>query len=110
MAQINSHQIESMINTEIKQIAPGEFAVLGELVFKEVVGLLNDSKRLFDGKSNLFFSLQGVDKTDSAGLALLVEWTRMANKKNQNIYFSDIPKQLLDIARVSGLDDMLPIT
>jgi len=110
MALSNSGQIRSMINTEIKQVASGEFAVSGELVFEEVVGLLNDSMRFFDGKSNLLFSLQGVDKTDSAGLALLVEWTRMANKKNQNIYFSDTPKQLLDIARVSGLDNLLPIT
>ena len=110
MALNNANQIGSMMNTEIKQVAPGEFAVSGELVFKEVVDLLNDSIRFFDGKSNLLISLQGVDKTDSAGLALLVEWARMANKKNQSIYFSDIPKQLLDIARVSGLDNLLPIT
>jgi len=109
MGLSNLDQLAMKNNTEIKQVVPGEFVVSGELVFDKVVDLLDDSKRYFDGQLDMLFSLQYVDKTDSAGLALLVEWTRLANKQNQSIHFSDIPKQLLDIARVSGLDDLLPI-
>lgn len=98
-----------MANADIKKQASGEIEVSGALTFDEVVKLLDRSRVMFEGDANLLFNLQGVVKTDSAGLALLVEWTRMASKKNQQINFCDVPKQLLDIARVSGLDALLPI-
>ncbi|PCI18970.1 MAG: anti-sigma-factor [Piscirickettsiaceae bacterium] len=98
-----------MIRANIKRTDLGHYEVSGELVFDAVVALLDSSKPFFDGKSDLLFNLKQVDKTDSAGLALLVEWTRIAKHKKQEINFCDLPKQLLDIARVSGLDELLPI-
>ncbi|PCI68418.1 MAG: anti-sigma-factor [Piscirickettsiaceae bacterium] len=98
-----------MNSTNITRSNAGVITVSGELVFDKVVALLKISNQYFDGSSTLLFNLHGVVKTDSAGLALLVEWTRLAFQKGQAINFCDVPKQLLDIARVSGLDDLLPI-
>ncbi len=98
-----------MNSTNIIKSNAGEITVSGELVFDKVVALLKTSNPYFDGTSKLLFDLQGVVKTDSAGLALLVEWTRLAHQKKQVIDFCKVPKQLLDIARVSGLDNLLPI-
>jgi len=87
----------------------GIIEVSGALEFGLVVGLLKSSQRFFTGEGDLLFNLSKVNKTDSAGLALLVEWLALAKKSKQALYFQDIPKQMLDIARVSGLDDILPI-
>lgn len=98
-----------MSEAQLEKIAPGEIKVSGVLNFDKVVSLLNKSKRYFDDNSSLNFNFNDVEKTDSAGLALLVEWTIMAKKAGVVISFSRVPKQMLDIARVSGLDDLLPI-
>jgi len=98
-----------MSEAQLEKIAPGEIKVSGVLNFDKVVSLLNKSKRYFDDNSSLNFNFNDVEKTDSAGLALLVEWAIMAKKAGVVISFSRVPKQMLDIARVSGLDDLLPI-
>ena len=65
---------------------------------------------LFDDTSNtLEIDLSGLQRSDSSGLALLVEWYRSAEQRNKMISFVNIPAQMLDIAMLSGLDDILPI-
>jgi phospholipid transport system transporter-binding protein len=50
-----------------------------------------------------------VTQSDSAGVALLVEWARFAKQQRLSIQFLHLPSQLLTIARVSGLYTVLPI-
>jgi phospholipid transport system transporter-binding protein len=98
-----------MSDSQFKKMTNGDIAVSGTLGFNEVETVLNDSHVFFDGQADLVFDLDQVDKTDSAGLALLLDWMKMAKKSGQSIGFKKIPKQMLDIAHVSGLDDILPI-
>jgi phospholipid transport system transporter-binding protein len=53
--------------------------------------------------------LNNVSRSDSAGVALLIEWIRQAQKNNKTIQFHNIPKQMRDIATVTGVDKMLAI-
>lgn len=94
---------------KLKKSTAGIIEVSGILNFSLVVDLLKSSRPYFSGEKNITFDLGGVEKTDSAGLALLVEWMLMAEKAGQKIAFQHLPKQMLDIARVSGLDEILPI-
>jgi len=94
---------------QLKKTDAGIIEVSGTLSFGLVVELLKSSRPYFSGQEKITFDLSGVEKTDSAGLALLVEWMVMAEKSGQEIAFQQLPKQMLDIARVSGLDDVLPI-
>ncbi|OUR88641.1 anti-sigma-factor [Cycloclasticus sp. 44_32_T64] len=98
-----------MSMAELKQNGAGVIDVSGTLGFGLVVDLLNSSRRFFSSQTDLVFDLSGVEKTDSAGLALMVEWMVMAQESGQTISFREVPKQMLDIARVSGLDGVLPI-
>jgi phospholipid transport system transporter-binding protein len=61
------------------------------------------------GKSRLRVDLAGVTRADSAGLALLVEWLRESEIAGNSIEFVNVPAQLLSIARVCGLDDILAL-
>jgi phospholipid transport system transporter-binding protein len=95
--------------TQLKKLDTGEIQVSGMLGFADVAALLKTSMGLFDGQLALFFDLERVEKTDSAGLALLLEWMALARKSGQSIAFKKIPKQMLEIAHVSGLEEILPV-
>ena len=98
-----------MTAVQLKASDSGTVSIVGTLSFDNVTSLLDESMSMFDGKSVLKFDLQAVDKSDSAGLALLIEWMSLATKKGQSVSFVNLPKQMLDIASVSGLNEVLPL-
>jgi phospholipid transport system transporter-binding protein len=83
--------------------------VSGELTFSTVNNILKQSRTLFELIASLEIDLDDVTRSDSAGLALLVEWVRSANQANKKIVFHNIPTQMLAIATASGLDELLPL-
>jgi phospholipid transport system transporter-binding protein len=98
--------------TEIRAEAGmrGGFRVVGELVFDTVPGLLAQGRALFDdGAPGLEIDFSGVTRADSAGLALLIGWMRIAHRRHRNIVFRNVPEQMLAIARVSGIEAILPL-
>ncbi len=88
----------------------GLFHVGGELTFATVKDILEPAQILFDSASELDIDLTDVIRSDSAGLALLINWIRTAKIDNKKIVFHNIPAQMLAIANASGLDELLPIT
>lgn len=85
------------------------FRVGGELTFVTASDILAQARTLFKPVSSLEIDLVNVTRSDSAGLALLVEWIRSANQANKTIVFHNIPEQMLAIATASGLDELLPL-
>ena len=55
------------------------------------------------------FDLAGVERADSAGLALLIEWMRRARRAGRPVRFLNLPPQMLEIARAASLDRVLPL-
>jgi phospholipid transport system transporter-binding protein len=88
----------------------GHFEIDGELSFATVTELWRDGINLFSNCDDVHIDLGGVTRSDSAGLVLLVEWMRFLKERGNKIRFSSIPQQMLDIARVSSLDNILPIS
>jgi phospholipid transport system transporter-binding protein len=85
----------------------GTWKLSGELGFATVSGLLQDTPRSFTANGDVKLDLSGVTRADSAGLALLVEWLRESGSKGRSIAFLHMPEQMLSIARVCGLEDIL---
>ena len=99
-----------MSETSIKETGDGQFAVEGELSKFTVPGIMNRANNMFQGEnSKLLIDLNGVTRTDSAGLALLLEWMTLARTKQLQIHFRNLPPQLLKIAEISDLDGILPL-
>ena len=94
----------------IEETAPEHFILRGELSFSTVMDLLRDSAALLWRNSSVTLDLAGVTRTDSAGLALLVEWIRIARQRGKTIRFCNIPEQLMAVAQVAGLGELLPVT
>jgi phospholipid transport system transporter-binding protein len=99
-----------MSGAAIRRGADNRLVVEGELDFTTVIGLLADTQPLLDAGADVRIDLQGITRSDSAGLALLIEWMRTAQRLGKAIQFLNIPSQMLDIARVSSLDQVLPLS
>ena len=61
------------------------------------------------GKQQVTVDLKGITRADSAGLALLVECLRESELAGNSIVFLNVPAQMLSIARVCGLDEILSL-
>ncbi|EKD73693.1 MAG: hypothetical protein ACD_45C00217G0009 [uncultured bacterium] len=81
--------------------------VSGDLNFLTVMAVWQKSLVLFKELNELHFDLAHVHSSNSAGLALLVEWVRYAKNVNKPITFADIPPQLNSIIAAAGMQKML---
>lgn len=63
----------------------------------------------FEGQSQLVVDLAQIEQSDSAGLALLVSLQRMAQRLQTPVTFQQVPANILGLARVSGLLDVLSL-
>ena len=98
-----------MSEAEITQVSGGRLAIKGELSFASVPVLWEHCRSRFSESAELDIDLSGIQRSDSAGLALLVECVREAHQTGKNIRFFNIPAQMLAMARVSSLDQVLPL-
>ena len=81
--------------------------VSGDLNFLSIINIWSASLPLMESSPKLVFDFAGVTNVNSAGLALLVEWIKLANKMNKKISFMSIPPQLISIGGVCGVAPML---
>ncbi|MCB1825317.1 MAG: STAS domain-containing protein [Candidatus Competibacteraceae bacterium] len=82
--------------------------VQGELNFDSVAALWETTEALFADTSLLRIDLSGVSRSNSAGVALLVQWLRQARRRQRELLFVDIPAQMRAIIRVADLETLLP--
>jgi phospholipid transport system transporter-binding protein len=87
----------------------GRISLAGELSFSSVPQLLRQSPEVFAGRQPIVLDLAGVRWADSAGLALLLEWLAQARRLGRPLQFVHVPEQILHMAEVSGLQDLLPL-
>lgn len=87
----------------------GEFAISGELNFDSVRSLWQQAAQRFGEQSSLCIDLAQVKRSDSSGVALLVEWLRQAKARQQDLQFVNVPPQMLSIIQVADLDKLLPL-
>lgn len=81
--------------------------IRGELNFQTVVALWKNSLPILALHPSIDINLSEVTNSNSAGLALLIEWLKYAKTQNKKIIFSDMPSQLQSLASVAGLSSIL---
>ena len=96
-----------MKNCRFEDLGEGRFALHGELSFATVDELLMQSKEKFADYSNIVIDFSGVTASDSAGLALLLEWVNWAKHFVREIRYDNLPAQIRAIAEISEVDTML---
>lgn len=93
------------------QLKEGIIRVSGDLNAVSVPKLLDATADLFrQSGQQVRIDLAKVTRADSSGLALLIDWMRTARRQHQQLSFRRLPAQLLDMARVSGIEALLPLS
>ena len=83
----------------------GIFIIEGDLTFASI-----DKKTLKlcpvtnSNDKNITLDLSKVSSTDSAGLALMIEWLKQCRHQRVQLHFKNIPEQLRHLAQLSGFD------
>ncbi len=83
------------------------YCVHGAMTFDSVTDLWRQSVDMFSDETILRIDLAQVTHTDSAGLALLVEWMREASRRGGRIELSHLPTQMLALADAANLEQVL---
>lgn len=85
----------------------GRISLNGRMTFDTAGAILRESEPLFEKHTRIEVDLSGVTHSDSAGLALLLEWITWANHTVREIRFTGIPEKVRQIARTTEVEDLL---
>ncbi len=98
-----------MSNTEAASIVAVQdrLMVSGDLNFSTVPLLWQQSLPLLAVSPALYFDFTKITSSNSAGLALLIEWLKYAKKSQKNVKFNNMPAQLKSIIEAAGVHDFL---
>jgi len=84
------------------------FQVSGPLTMDVVTALFNSGLPP-DGKSALVVDLGKVEAVDSASVSLLLSWLRRAQRDQVSLCFSNVPDNLMSLARMYGVAEFIPL-
>jgi phospholipid transport system transporter-binding protein len=98
-----------MTNTVSIEYQDNSLLINGELNFATVMTLWKESMAKLANYDVLQFDLARVRASNSAGLALLLEWLKYAKHANKKIFFKNIPANLASIIDVAGLHNILSL-
>ena len=96
-----------MSDFTLENFGDGRFALSGEMSFDTAERILKASEEPFEEHTQLEIDLSGVTDTDSAGLALLLEWVTWANHTVREVRFTGMPERVLAIAKTTEVDGLL---
>ena len=94
------------MSTRITSVSPGIYEVEGDLTFS-TVSQLQLPEQLLTSNTQSNIVLNKVQHIDSAGLALLIDWTRQT--LNNPVIFTKANDQLLRLAKLYHLETTLPL-
>jgi len=96
-----------MADFELQDKGEGRFALSGEMTFDTAERILKKSEAPFEEHTQLEVDLSGVTDSDSAGLALLLEWVTWANHTVREVRFTGLPERVMAIAKTTEVAGLL---
>ena len=83
--------------------------ISGRLTLETVTGIF-DTALQPEGEAGLVVDLGKVEAVDSAAVSLLLSWLRRAQSSQVTLRFSNVPDNLLSLARLYGVAELLPLS
>lgn len=96
-----------MSNFELSDLGEGRFGLSGDMSFQTAEAILRESEKRFASHEVIEVNMSAVQHTDSAGLALLLEWVSQAAQQSREIRFAQIPEKIQAIAVTAEIDELL---
>ena len=86
----------------------GRILVSGPVTLANVAAVLDEGRRHFD-EGVRTVDLGEVTEMDSSLLAAMLAWLRDAKSRERELVFTNLPESLRTIARLYGVDTLLPV-
>jgi len=87
---------------------PGRFRLEGAVTMTTVAALRDEGLAAFAGAGEAIeVDLAGVQRADSGGLALLIDWLAWARGARRSLRYTALPQAVLALARLSDVEAML---
>ena len=81
--------------------------LIGDLDFYNVMSVYEKSLVLLKNNPAYHIDFSGLKTSDSAGIALILEWLKLAKHHHKKIQLNNLSANLQSIANVSGLRELL---
>jgi phospholipid transport system transporter-binding protein len=85
----------------------GWLEVDGQLTMETVPALFDSGLKQLAGE-DLRVDFSKVESVDSAAVSMLLGWARAAQRSQRALHVTGLPNDLLSLARLYGVDDLLP--
>jgi phospholipid transport system transporter-binding protein len=90
------------------EVSSGRYRLEAPLTFATVPSLRHAGlSRIAAAHSTLSFDLQQVAVSDSAGLALLIDWLAEARKRQCTLHYEHVPEALRALAQLSDVESLI---
>ena len=86
----------------------GRLQVSGRMTVGTVASLTSIAAQA-PANTELVIDLQQVEAVDSAAVSLMLLWLREAQRKRVNLCFDNVPENLLSLARLYDVAELLPL-
>ena len=107
MAPQSRHPDGTATPGRLAATAPGRFELSGDIGFDDAARLLAEGDAAFGALKEAELDLAGVARVDSAGLALLLEWSLAARAAGQSLRYRNIPSAIASLAGISDVAELL---
>ncbi|MEA3638789.1 MAG: STAS domain-containing protein [Lamprobacter sp.] len=101
----------------LTEVGPGQFALQGSLSLSSIPALARQGGRMLKAMRAehprepvvVVIDLSGVNRSSSAGVALLLDWVEQAVRDGISLRFQHWPEAMVRIATFSNVEDLLGI-
>ena len=92
---------------ELENLGRGRFLLYGRADVTNVGRLLADGRDQFIGLDDISVDLEQSDCSNTAGLALLMEWSTWCQSYGIKLMYRRPPEDLLEIVRINDVEEVL---
>jgi phospholipid transport system transporter-binding protein len=93
----------------LNEVSDHEWVLQGPLNVETIRRIWRKGHHLLDKTSakQVTLNLQDLTHSDSASVALLIDWLRYANAKGKTLRLNHVPQKMQDLIRLSNLQNIL---
>jgi phospholipid transport system transporter-binding protein len=97
------------VTVQIIDLGAGKVALRGALTFATAKQAREAGRRVIEASADaaLEMDLSGVTESDSAGLAVLLDWLALARRHGRRLSFKTLPAPIQAVARLSNVEVLL---
>jgi phospholipid transport system transporter-binding protein len=102
-----SPRAEGAAPGRLAAVGAGRFELSGDVGFEDAARLLAEGDVAFGPLQRAEVDLAKVARVDSAGLALLLEWSLAAGAEGRELGYLNVPPALASLAGISDVAELL---